>query len=520
MKYRQIDKFKLIPILVWCLCGQLYSSEPGFDVLVTYTSTMKVSLTNYGTLDYLNYYPLVWTADSTEIEFNHGLWVTGFRNDILIGITSSWVYDMSPGPILDGQAAMIIQPEDSASWRVFQINSTSGPGDPDYDEWPVGLGAPHYSDGTPKLYGEQTTYMVYNDANPTLEYSGYPESDTPTPIEIHETVWDYGETTGLTNVIFYRYQLYNRGPDDIYDVSVGYWSDMDLYEPWRNPGGYNSAGDYSYIYYSGSHGGYFPRAAACMQIQGPLVEAPGESGFAFGQAVQNAANLATTASYYIRDDYGNTAGNVVGFFPINMEQGRNVSLGLLPNGDPIINPITGDTSTFTYDGNPVTGEGWLSDPWNDGGAGFVTTSLGFELPAGDSAEVIYALIVVPSDSTNLALTDLENQAVWLRTWWEDNRLEISSGDVEPLPAEFRLVSAFPNPFNGTVRIRYSLAADIDVDISVYDLSGRLVESLSRGVERAGYHEISWEPDTQASGVYFIRLEGATRYQTMKVLYLK
>ncbi len=83
--------------------------------------------------------------------------------------------------------------------------------------------------------------------------------------------------------------------------------------------------------------------------------------------------------------------------------------------------------------------------------------------------------------------------------------ESVNGEVT-VPLEFRIVSAFPNPFNNTTTIGYSLPAAGVVSLAVYDLSGREVVNLAEGMMPAGTHEAVWTADGMASGVYVVKLE--------------
>ncbi len=57
-------------------------------------------------------------------------------------------------------------------------------------------------------------------------------------------------------------------------------------------------------------------------------------------------------------------------------------------------------------------------------------------------------------------------------------------------------------------------------LAVYDLSGRLVETLSDGLIRAGTHSVVWDAKAQPSGVYVVRLESAQISQEVKALLVK
>ncbi|MCD4733619.1 T9SS type A sorting domain-containing protein [bacterium] len=75
-------------------------------------------------------------------------------------------------------------------------------------------------------------------------------------------------------------------------------------------------------------------------------------------------------------------------------------------------------------------------------------------------------------------------------------------------SELTLSDPYPNPASSALTISYELATDGAVSLSVYDLSGRLVETLVSGEQTAGRHSVSWDSSTSATGVYLIRLEAA------------
>lgn len=107
------------------------------------------------------------------------------------------------------------------------------------------------------------------------------------------------------------------------------------------------------------------------------------------------------------------------------------------------------------------------------------------------------------------------RAAWT-TW--DTQLAAQPADRVSLPETVAL-SAYPNPFNSEVRIAYSLPQADDIDLTVYNLQGQVVERLIDERTAAGEHELSWQPQT-TSGVYFVRLQTANQTQTQKILYLK
>jgi hypothetical protein len=101
--------------------------------------------------------------------------------------------------------------------------------------------------------------------------------------------------------------------------------------------------------------------------------------------------------------------------------------------------------------------------------------------------------------------------------------EEEDGGIAPpmlVPDEVTLGTAVPNPFNPVTRISYSVPEDSYVQMSVYDIKGRLVERLVAGVLSAGSHTVEWQARGVASGIYFYRLQVGDFSQTKKMILLK
>ena len=60
----------------------------------------------------------------------------------------------------------------------------------------------------------------------------------------------------------------------------------------------------------------------------------------------------------------------------------------------------------------------------------------------------------------------------------------------------------------------------ELELSIFDVQGRLVEELVSGVVQAGYYEIQWNAHTEASGVYFLRLMTPEEAITRKIVLMK
>ena len=82
-----------------------------------------------------------------------------------------------------------------------------------------------------------------------------------------------------------------------------------------------------------------------------------------------------------------------------------------------------------------------------------------------------------------------------------------------LPEDFTLSQNYPNPFNPTTVISYQIPTMSNVQCAIYDLQGRLVETLVNTTQEAGYYSIEWNAANVSSGVYFYRISVETNGQS-------
>ncbi|MEE9270160.1 MAG: FlgD immunoglobulin-like domain containing protein [Candidatus Krumholzibacteria bacterium] len=88
-----------------------------------------------------------------------------------------------------------------------------------------------------------------------------------------------------------------------------------------------------------------------------------------------------------------------------------------------------------------------------------------------------------------------------------------------------LMQNHPNPFNPSTRIGFELPRAMRVNLSVYDIQGKLVVTLAEGTMAKGAREVVWDGKGArgapvSSGVYFYRLRAGTRTFTKKLVFLK
>jgi endoglucanase len=89
-----------------------------------------------------------------------------------------------------------------------------------------------------------------------------------------------------------------------------------------------------------------------------------------------------------------------------------------------------------------------------------------------------------------------------------------------LPVEYRLLQNFPNPFNPSTTIGYSLPKEGMVSLSIYDIKGELITKIVNKYEPAGNYEVEFKANNLPSGIYFYRFEAGGYKTSKKMILLK
>ena len=102
---------------------------------------------------------------------------------------------------------------------------------------------------------------------------------------------------------------------------------------------------------------------------------------------------------------------------------------------------------------------------------------------------------------------------------------IEADEAHQNPHTFQLNQNFPNPFNPTTTIGYQIPYDSKIKLTIFDIRGQEIVTLTEGYQSVGHHELQWSGINQAgqtvsTGVYFCRLISDNSQQTIKMLYLR
>ncbi len=120
-------------------------------------------------------------------------------------------------------------------------------------------------------------------------------------------------------------------------------------------------------------------------------------------------------------------------------------------------------------------------------------------------------------SGKIVASDIGNGLLVLRI----DSLPTAAEPANPeLPVLFALEAAYPNPFNPSTTLRFSLDSSADIRLSVLDAVGREVALIAEGSFSAGQHETSFDAKDLPSGLYLVRLEAEGRTASQRITLLK
>ena len=88
------------------------------------------------------------------------------------------------------------------------------------------------------------------------------------------------------------------------------------------------------------------------------------------------------------------------------------------------------------------------------------------------------------------------------------------------PSEFALEGNFPNPFNSSTEFLFTLPADENVKVEIFNISGKLVDEMDVGLYSAGTYTLTYNASDLISGIYFARLTAGYNSAVTKMVLIK
>jgi len=369
---------------------------------------------------------LFWPGDGVSVRNTRNLCYTS--TPVLVGniqrkgrrVSASYYRDnFIPGPIIDGKH--VANPTDPM-FRAYTVN-WQGSDELDYLEWPLTLGAPAASDGTPYFYGPSQMFWVMNDLDTAAMRQN--NGTDPMGLEMRCLLYEPWSNQASDNTMLLQVTYINQGTDSIHDAYAGYFMDVDIRDAFANFAGSDSSLGMVYAY-SGRmrfKDNGMPVAFGLAMLQTPAVAAPGEKARWFEGWKADARNIPITAAVMpTRAHMAPIKEPELGYDVFqwyNLMQGR----GMLVH---VVNPITGVPSRFWLSGDPVRGTGWLPEhgiqlsdgrnlPHDTPRDVRVMISAGpFDFAPGDTQQVTYAFIAARGATPQAAIHELRDRADFLR----------------------------------------------------------------------------------------------------------
>ncbi|MCA9755758.1 MAG: hypothetical protein KDA27_08155 [Candidatus Eisenbacteria bacterium] len=317
--------------------------------------------------------------------FAAGLWV-GAKVDGQIRVAvNEYSFECTPGK-LNADGTWDTNYDTNERWRTYKIGEgDDATNNTDYADWPVEDGAPVDSVGNPMLFGNQTLWSVYHDADPEGHQNDAGNTD-PLGMEVQQTTFGYGFGL-LQNVVFLKFLFINKSNDTWEDTYVSVWSDPDLGGAADDFVGCDTTLSLGYCYNATNNDNQYgsaPPAIGFDFFQGPIVASEGDTAYVSGRAIPGFKNLPMTSfNKYINGTDPSSALNTY-----------NYQSGLTREGDPVVNPITGEVTKFVHPDDPTASSQvglWLdTDPAD---RRMMLSSGPFNMAPGDTQEVVTAIIV-------------------------------------------------------------------------------------------------------------------------------
>ena len=107
--------------------------------------------------------------------------------------------------------------------------------------------------------------------------------------------------------------------------------------------------------------------------------------------------------------------------------------------------------------------------------------------------------------------------VWLIKLGSDTGVEEGK---DKIPEAISVYQNYPNPFNLTTTISYQLIKSSFVKLTIFDINGRLVETLVNEKKNAGYYSVEWNAENVSSGIYLYRINTKEFINVKKCLFIK
>jgi len=245
------------------------------------------------------------------------------------------------------------------------------------------------------------------------------------------------------------------------------------------------------VYVAGAPSGTITATAVATMPQGMIYASSGHNRQALVLAKPVLTNVMATADW--------------GALPVELSSfvadvyGRTVNLNWTTSTET-------NNSGFTVERKLTSGNSWIA-VGEVTGNGTTTTSQSYTYTDRNLLSGIYSYRLKQSDyNGNYEYFNLSSE------------VEVGT------PEKFSLAQNYPNPFNPSTKISYDIPSSGLVNLSVFDMSGKLVANLVNSVQQTGYYTVTLDGSSLATGAYYYKLSfngsGNEFVATKKMLLVK
>ena len=200
--------------------------------------------------------------------------------------------------------------------------------------------------------------------------------------------------------------------------------------------------------------------------------------------------------------------------------------GLKWNSPNINEPFTGNTTDIYFNEiNNLIGDGWTEYWDSDALCPYLikndnTQIITYENPLSIGIKCQYAIEEELGGLMIWALSyDKTENGQELIQSIQENYLKTFPEESLLIP-ENVFLKVYPNPFNPSCELEILLTDDQFVRVTVNDILGREIQILNNKTLLKGFHQISWTPKIEPSGIYFFKIETETIIKTNKVVFVR
>ncbi|HEX5150569.1 MAG TPA: T9SS type A sorting domain-containing protein [Parafilimonas sp.] len=91
---------------------------------------------------------------------------------------------------------------------------------------------------------------------------------------------------------------------------------------------------------------------------------------------------------------------------------------------------------------------------------------------------------------------------------------------KPVPASALQLAVFPNPTSSSTTISFSLPTPQKVSVKIFDMSGRLINTITESAFAAGQHQLHWNAAYVHGGIYVLRIDAGNYKETKRLVVVK